>query len=367
MADHTPFHSPASFHQHAMSNDCQTPIPQEPPVANSATRRAQQQTWNAKVVQNVPLHGPEYPLVAITMTPEGHIALRRAVGTSGLRCQPTCGTIPEVFEMGLVHLEREGAMPARHAREHFLRNCGDFDDQWATTDDESVKHAHLLSFDFDTLNLDTALGYLRVWSICAGTECVYQLGIITNMLGTYDLQLYNSQPSKRPTHTIFYVRHCLWDGVVGKFVQLWDPLVQGQDILRATSVAGPADASPRFVDTASSGNAVGQAGPSLSHSGSPQEPSLLVGLHQLMLNAASPGVLTSSMRPGMSRGDSVSYYSPSSAAGAALPTGFPAHSHTNNLTDGMEFIDYTTSEVDGSDPCGHFGGWYGSDGDWRLE
>ncbi|GIZ36554.1 hypothetical protein CKM354_000002500 [Cercospora kikuchii] len=367
MADQNGFRSPASFHQHAMSYDYPIPINWEPPIANSATRRAQQQTLNAKVVQNVPLHGPEHPLVAITMTAEGHSALRRAVEASGLRCQPTCGAIPEVFELGLAPLEREGTIPARHARAYFLRNCGDFDDQFATNDDESIQHAHPLSFDFDTLNLDTVLGYLRVWSIYAGTECVYQLGVITNILGVYDLQLYNSQPSKRPTHTIFYVRHCLWDGVVGKFVQLWEPLVQEQGSIRATSVAAPADASSRFVDTTSVGNAIGLAGPPSSHTASPQEQSLLAGLHGLMLNAQSPSVLTSSKRSGMPQGDPVSYNSLSSAAGATLPTGFSMHSHSSKLTGGVEFIDYTTSKPDGPDPHERPGGWYGSDGVLRPE
>ncbi|KAF2207727.1 hypothetical protein CERZMDRAFT_88205 [Cercospora zeae-maydis SCOH1-5] len=223
----------------AMAHSFEKQVLWEPAVANTATRRAQQQWLNADVYEDVPLHGSGLPPVTITMTTEAYYALGRAIEFSRLRCQPTCGTIDEVFELGLAPLEREGIIPTANIRNQYLNGCRDFIDRFDTTADESIEHAHLLSFDFGTLNLDAVLVRLRIWAICAGKGHVYQLGIITNMLGCYDMKLFNSVPSKPPTHTIFFVRHCLWDRTVGKFLQLWEPLVQATDNVRTATVAGP--------------------------------------------------------------------------------------------------------------------------------
>ncbi|KAM3423902.1 hypothetical protein BST61_g1297 [Cercospora zeina] len=210
----------------------------EPLVANTATRRAQQQYIDADVYQDVPLLGRKLPPVAITMTTEAYYTLGRALEFGRLQYQPTCGRIDDIFELGLAPLEREGSIPTAETRDQYLHDCREFIDRFDTSADESIEHAHLLSFDFGTFDLDAVLTHLRVWGFCGGKEYIYQLGIITNMLGCYDMQLFNSIPSKQPTHTIFFVRHCLWDGIVGRFLQLWEPLVQATDNMKLATAAG---------------------------------------------------------------------------------------------------------------------------------
>lgn len=191
---------------------------------NRACWRASEESRQSRPVASVSLRGTRAPPVVVHMSNAGFDVLQNALFVDGLQEQEVIGTIDSTVNAALHHLERQGILPDSRARAHCVSHNIHLARSLWVPQEESVEHTHPLTFDMSVLDLDKLLRDLRLWAYCFGSEQVYQVGVITEVLGNYVLQLFNTEPGRLPTHTIFFVRHCSPHGASGTFSQVWTAL-----------------------------------------------------------------------------------------------------------------------------------------------
>ncbi|KAI5358290.1 hypothetical protein Slin14017_G116510 [Septoria linicola] len=191
---------------------------------NRACWRASEESRQSRPVASVPLRGRHAPPVVVHMSNAGFDVLRNALFADGLQEQEVIGTIDSTINAALRHFERQGILPDSRARADCVSHNIHLARFLSVPQEESVEHTHPLTFDMSVLDLDRLLRDLRLWAYCFGSEQVYQVGVITEVLGNHVLQLFNTEPGRLPTHTIFLLRHCSPHGASGTFSQVWTAL-----------------------------------------------------------------------------------------------------------------------------------------------
>ncbi|USW53298.1 hypothetical protein Slin15195_G066170 [Septoria linicola] len=214
---------------------------------NRACWRASQELRQSRPVSNVPLRGTHGPKTVVHMSNAGFNVLQRAVFVDRLQEQSVVSNVDAAIDAALVYLERQGVLPCARTRAQCVTDNYNLVELLSTPRDESVEYAHPLSFDMSTLDLDKLLTHLRLWAYCFGPDEVYQVGVITEVLGSHVLQLFNAEPEKLPTRTIFLVRRCIPLQATSIYSQVWTALTPSSQYETTAPVAAP-QADPLLID-----------------------------------------------------------------------------------------------------------------------